>query len=85
MQTKKPGGENEWVDPDEAPLLAREWFERADVHRANQTAGHSKPEPVSSKEAVSLRLDADILAFFRATGPDWQSRVNEALRKAAGL
>jgi uncharacterized protein (DUF4415 family) len=34
---------------------------------------------------VNLRLDPDVLAHFRATGPGWQSRINEALRKAAGL
>ncbi len=38
-----------------------------------------------SKEAVNLRLDADVLDYFRQTGPGWQSRINEALRKAAGL
>jgi uncharacterized protein (DUF4415 family) len=34
---------------------------------------------------VTLRLDADVIAKFRETGPGWQSRMNEALRKAAGL
>lgn len=38
----------------------------------------------STKEQVSLRIDRDILARFRAGGPGWQSRINEALRKAAG-
>jgi uncharacterized protein (DUF4415 family) len=32
-----------------------------------------------------LRLDPDIIAAFRAGGPGWQSRINDALRKAAGL
>ncbi|HVX80091.1 MAG TPA: BrnA antitoxin family protein, partial [Devosiaceae bacterium] len=27
----------------------------------------------------------DVLAYFRAEGPGWQSRINAALRKAAGL
>ncbi len=29
MQTKKPGAESKWVDPDDAAHLTREWFERA--------------------------------------------------------
>lgn len=37
------------------------------------------------KEAVKLRLDPDVLAHFRATGAGWQTRINETLRKAAGL
>ncbi len=38
----------------------------------------------STKQLVSLRIDRDTLERFRATGPGWQSRINEALRKAAG-
>jgi uncharacterized protein (DUF4415 family) len=34
---------------------------------------------------VKLRLDAAVLAHFRATGPGWQTRINAALRKAARL
>lgn len=35
-----------------------------------------------TKEMISLRLDRDVLERWRATGPGWQGRVNEALRKA---
>lgn len=38
----------------------------------------------SNKQLVSLRIDNDILDRFRATGPGWQSRINEALRAAVG-
>jgi len=36
------------------------------------------------KEQVTLRIDQDVLEFFREGGPGWQDRINEALRKAAG-
>lgn len=39
----------------------------------------------SAKEQVSLRIDKDVLAKFRAGGAGWQTRINEALRKAAHL
>jgi len=29
-----------------------------------------------------LRIDRDVLDKFRATGEGWQSRINQALRKA---
>lgn len=38
----------------------------------------------SAKQLVSLRIDRDVLDSFRASGPGWQSRINEALRKAVG-
>jgi len=37
------------------------------------------------KEAVSLRLDKDVLEKFQEDGPGWQDRINAALRKAAAL
>ncbi len=36
-------------------------------------------EPVA-KQAISLRVDADVLAWFRAQGPRYQSRMNAVLR-----
>jgi uncharacterized protein (DUF4415 family) len=36
------------------------------------------------KELVSLRIDQDVLEYFQESGPGWQDRINEALRKAAG-
>jgi uncharacterized protein (DUF4415 family) len=34
------------------------------------------------KEALSLRLDADILAWLKSQGPGYQTRINELLRNA---
>ena len=40
---------------------------------------------VSTKKQITLRLDADVLASFRAEGDGWQRRINDALRQARGL
>jgi uncharacterized protein (DUF4415 family) len=34
----------------------------------------------SGKVPISLRVDADVLEFFRETGPRYQSRMNAVLR-----
>lgn len=34
------------------------------------------------REQVTLRIDQDVLERFRETGPGWQDRINEALRKS---
>lgn len=47
-----------------------------------------KPKRLSipvSREAVTLRIDNDVLAFFQEDGPGWQERINAALRKSANL
>jgi uncharacterized protein (DUF4415 family) len=38
-----------------------------------------------TKEQVSLKLDSDLIAHFQEDGPGWQERINDALRRAAGL
>ncbi len=35
------------------------------------------PEP---KRAISIRLDADIIEFFKRTGPGYQTKINAVLR-----
>ena len=45
--------------------------------------GRPKGSTTSAKSQVTLRLDNDVLERFKAGGPGWQSRINEALRKAA--
>ncbi|PDT15890.1 hypothetical protein CO670_15455 [Rhizobium sp. J15] len=43
-----------------------------------------KPDP-NAKQLLTLRLDPQVIEYFRSTGEGWQTRMNEALRKAAGL
>ena len=44
-----------------------------------------RPRMANPKQAVKLRLDADVLAYFRASGPGWQTRINKVLRKVARI
>lgn len=41
------------------------------------------PQKAPTKELVSIRLDPDVLAAFKATGSGWQTRMNDALAEAA--
>ena len=85
MGKKKSASKSEWIDPDDAPELTEEWFDSAEIWEGGKLIRPGRPKAAAPKEAISLRLDPDILAHFRATGPGWQSRINEALRKAAKL
>ena len=42
--------------------------------------GPGRPQGSGKKEQVTLRLDAEILEQFKATGNGWQTRINDALR-----
>jgi len=55
-------------DPDAAPLLGDEWFDKARL---------VTPPP---KELISIRVDKDVLDFFRSDGAGYQTRINAVLR-----
>jgi uncharacterized protein (DUF4415 family) len=84
MQRKKPAGKKPQTDPDDAPELTAEWFAGADLMRGERIVRRGRPPLKRPKEAVTLRIDADVLDHFRGRGPGWQTRINAALRKAAG-
>ncbi|HLI99043.1 MAG TPA: BrnA antitoxin family protein [Bradyrhizobium sp.] len=39
-----------------------------------------RPKLENPKQPVKLRLDSDVVMALRATGPGWQTRINEMLR-----
>jgi uncharacterized protein (DUF4415 family) len=38
-----------------------------------------RPRKAQPKEAISMRLDAEVVRHLRAQGAGWQTRVNDAL------
>jgi uncharacterized protein (DUF4415 family) len=47
--------------------------------------GRGRPKgsvKADAKQQITLRLDRDVIERFRATGPGWQARINEALKRA---
>ncbi|MFZ9367283.1 MAG: BrnA antitoxin family protein, partial [Burkholderiaceae bacterium] len=40
-----------------------------------------RPAGSGTKVSTTIRFDAEIVAAFRADGPGWQSRMNDALRE----
>ncbi len=82
MTVKKKDMAPDWVDPDEIPDLSTdEWakvIEAAPVRRG-------RPKAMVTKVSTTIRLDPDVVEAFKSAGPGWQSRMNDALRKAAGL
>jgi uncharacterized protein (DUF4415 family) len=85
MTAKKPSTPSTWVDPDDAPELTEEWFETADQYIGNKLVKRGRPKSDSPKQAIKLRLDADVLDAFRESGPGWQTRINDALRASLNL
>lgn len=55
-------------DPDQM-ILNRDWFQEAQLIA-----------PTSDKQRITIRLDEDILDFFKRQGSGYQTRINKVLR-----
>ena len=45
------------------------------------TARRGRPRLDNPKQAVSIRLDREVVEHFKASGKGWQSRLNAILRQ----
>lgn len=64
---------------------ARARLEEIALAAALRQRGERGPQRTPTKRLLSIRLDADLVEHYRATGAGWQSRINEDLRKVAKL
>jgi uncharacterized protein (DUF4415 family) len=55
-------------DPDAAPLADEEWFQKAQFVQP------------PNKAAINIRLDQEVLDFFKSEGSGYQTRMNAVLR-----
>jgi uncharacterized protein (DUF4415 family) len=63
-------------DPNDAAAVAAYWQE------ANIKRGRGRPAAAVKRPTLNMRIDADVLEAFKATGQGWQTRINAALRDA---
>ncbi len=88
----KPKGSKDYTDEDLAEVSDNpEWTEKdfknakpfAEVfpELAASIARGRGPQRAPTKVAISIRLSQDVLAFYKAQGEKWQSRINADLRK----
>lgn len=81
MNAKKQGTPTHWVDPDDAPELTEEFFERADLHQGDKLVRRGRGRPRgTTKTPTTVRFDDDVLDALKSSGPRWQTRLNAVVR-----
>lgn len=63
-------------DPDKAAAVSAYW------KAATITRGRGRPAVSVKRPTLNMRVDADVLDAFKATGQGWQTRINAVLRDA---
>ena len=92
MNVKSQNSPKTWADPDDAPELTDEFFEKGvwrigdkivsrDEGQAEAGRRRGRPAGSGTKVSTTIRFDADVLAAFKATGDGWQTRINDALKE----
>lgn len=90
MRVKEQNSNQDWLGPDDAPELTEEIFERAQIsiggkviRRATGTLTKPGRPPVGDepKQQVTLRLPREVIRYFKAGGPGWQTRIGEVLEQ----
>lgn len=67
------------------PIFDDDWFAEADAFVGTKLVKRGRPKVAKPKQAISIRLDQEVVDYFKLTGPNWQSRINDVLKKAAKL
>ena len=63
-------------NPNDAAAVAAYW------QAATVTRGRGRPAVAIKRPTLNMRVDADVLDAFKATGQGWQTRINAVLRDA---
>lgn len=72
----------EWTEADFASARPAADVLPADFVAAYRGRGRPKGSvKADAKQQITLRLDRDVIERFRATGPGWQARINDVLKR----
>jgi uncharacterized protein (DUF4415 family) len=67
---------------EDAPELTEKQLAEAELHEGGKLIRRGRPpSPKTRKLPVKIRLDPDVVAALRATGPGWHTRLNALLRE----
>ena len=67
---------------DEAAEITEEWVAGADLRHGTRLVRRGRPRMKNPKQLLSLRLPPEVIAGWKATGPGWQTRMADVLRKS---
>lgn len=83
MPAKHKSSSPHLVDPDEAPEITEAWVREADLYEGDKLVRRGRPPVPTPKQPVTLRLDPQVLALWRASGKGWQTRAAAILAERA--
>lgn len=83
MSTKQRRSARTSQSRDEAPEITEGWVSGAELRRGSRLVRRGRPPSDNPKQLLSLRLSPEVIAGWKASGPGWQARMADVLKRSA--
>lgn len=71
------------LNQDDPPEITKAWLQEADLMKGDKVVRRGRPKLENPKQLLSLRLQPEVIAAWKASGSGWQTRMAELLKKSS--
>ena len=83
MNAKRKKSARISTSSDEIPEITQEWLAGADLYDGKKLVRRGRPPLDNPRKLLSLRLQPQVIAKWKASGPGWQTRMAKVLERSA--
>ena len=83
MSAKRKKSARTSTSSDDLPEITAEWLAGADMYDGKKLVRRGRPPLENPRKLLSLRLQPQVIAKWKASGPGWQTRMAKVLEQSA--
>jgi uncharacterized protein (DUF4415 family) len=83
MNAKRKKSVRTSTNSDDLPEITEQWLAGADLYDGKKLVRRGRPPLENPRKLLSLRLQPQVIAKWKASGPGWQTRMVKVLEQSA--
>ena len=83
MNAKRKKSVRTSTSSDDLPEITEQWLADADLYDGKKLVRRGRPPLENPRKLLSLRLQPQVIAKWKASGPGWQTRMVKVLEQSA--
>ena len=83
MNAKRKKSVRTSTSSDDLPEITEQWLAGADLYDGKKLVRRGRPPLENPRKLLSLRLQPQVIAKWKASGPGWQTRMVKVLEQSA--
>jgi uncharacterized protein (DUF4415 family) len=83
MNAKRKKSVRTSTNSDDLPEITEQWLSGADLYDGKKLVRRGRPPLENPRKLLSLRLQPQVIAKWKASGPGWQTRMVKVLEQSA--